>query len=102
MKVSPASSFSIKSSISSSMESASLRPCELKNLIPLYSIGLCEADITAPISTLNFLVKYAIAGVGTIPASITSIPTLVNPDIRANFKVSFDILVSVPMIATGF
>ena len=45
-----------------------------KNLMPLSGMGLCDAEITAPISTLSTEVRNATPGVGMMPASITSKP----------------------------
>ena len=67
-----------------------------KNLIPLYSAGLCEADTTTPASQLYFLVRYAIAGVGITPAYIALAPTEHIPAIKALANISPDILVSHP------
>ncbi len=55
------------SSISSSSSSGSLKPSRLKNLMPLYSAGLCEAEITTPPSASSSRVSSATAGVGTMP-----------------------------------
>ena len=65
--------------------------------MPLYSIGLCDADITAPMSALYCLVRYAIAGVGRTPASITSAPMLMIPALSASDSISFDKRVSLPI-----
>ena len=65
---------SIISSISSSNESGIFIPLLLKNLIPLNSNVLCEADITTLASAFNFLVKYATAGVGITPNNLTLAP----------------------------
>ena len=65
---------SITSSISSSKLSGIFIPLLLKNLIPLNSNVLCEADITTLASAFNFLVKYATAGVGITPNNFTFAP----------------------------
>ena len=44
-------------SIWSSLASGNLNPPRAKNLMPLSGIGLWEAEITAPISTLSTLVR---------------------------------------------
>ena len=44
-------------SMSSSLESWSLKPPRAKNLMPLSGMGLWEAEMTAPISTLSTLVR---------------------------------------------
>ena len=41
------------SSISFSTSSGSLNPSRLKNLMPLYSAGLCDAEITTPPSAFE-------------------------------------------------
>ena len=80
--------------MSSSNSSESLYPLSLKNLIPLYSTGLCDAEIITPASAPYFLVKYATAGVGTTPSTTASAPTDNIPDINADSNISPDILVS--------
>ena len=65
---------SITSSISSSRLSGIFIPLLLKNLIPLNSNVLCEADITTLASAFNFFVKYATAGVGITPSNFTFAP----------------------------
>src|SRR4051812_23350369 len=47
--------------------------------MPLSSNGLCDAEITTPRSYGPVRVKYAIAGVGTTPALVTSPPWLTTP-----------------------
>ena len=61
-------------SISSSNSSGIFIPLLLKNLIPLNSKVLCEADITTLASAFSFLVRYAIAGVGMTPTDKTFAP----------------------------
>ena len=65
-------------SISSSAASVSLRPSPSKNLTPLYSGGLCDAEMTAPRSSAS----SATAGVGSTPASTALPPAATTP--RAN------------------
>ena len=65
---------SITSSISSSISSGIFIPLLLKNLIPLNSKVLCDADITTLASAFSFLVKYATAGVGITPNNFTFAP----------------------------
>src|SRR4051794_9998542 len=66
------------SSICSSDVSDSLRPCESKNLTPLYSGGLWDAEMTTPMSSAS----SATAGVGRTPPRMQSPPTETTP--RAN------------------
>ena len=61
-------------SISSSSSSESFVPSREKNLMPLSSGGLCEAEITTPDDAWSSVVRNAIAGVGSTPARITSPP----------------------------
>ena len=67
------------SSISSSNASESLKPSGPKNLMPLSSIGLCDALITTPAAARVRRVTQATAGVGTIPSETVSRPTDVMP-----------------------
>ena len=85
--------------MSSSFWSGSLKPPRAKNLMPLSGIGLCEAEITAPISTLSTLVRKATPGVGMIPASITSNPPALMPAARACERKSPETRVSRPISA---
>ena len=55
--------------MSSSTSSGSLKPSRLKNLIPLYSGALCEAEMTTPPSASSSRTRSATAGVGTMPAT---------------------------------
>ncbi len=91
----------INASISSSRASGSLNPFPSKNLIPLNSTGLWEADITTPASTLYFFVRYAIAGVGITPTYTTLAPTEQAPAIKAFASISPEIRVSHPTIIVG-
>ena len=51
----------------------------MKNLIPLSGMALWEADSMTPRSARRALVKYATAGVGRTPTSMTSTPALARP-----------------------
>ena len=55
-------------SISSSTSSGSFAPVASKNLMPLYSGGLCEAEMTTPLEVPRSVTRKAIAGVGSTPA----------------------------------
>src|SRR6185312_8974431 len=74
----PGAGPSRSASISSSAPSVSLRPSRSKNLTPLYSGGLCEAEMTAPRSRP----RSATAGVGSTPARTALPPAEAMP--RAN------------------
>ena len=87
---------STKVSICSSKASGILYPSPLKILIPLYSAGLCEAEIIIPASALYFPTRYATAGVGTTPRMITSTPTEHKPEAMLKLSISDEILVSEP------
>ena len=69
-------------------------PLLSKNFIPLYSTGLCDAEIIIPASALYSLIKCATAGVGTTPNITASAPTDNIPDTKAASSISPDILVS--------
>ena len=69
---------SSSASISSSAASGSLRPRASKNFTPLYSGGLCEAEMTTPRSSG----ASATAGVGSTPPSTAIAPAEATP--RAN------------------
>ena len=70
-------------SISFSTRSDNLKPSGPKNLIPLSSKLLCDAEIITPRSALIDLVNIPTAGVGIGPKRNTSIPIDVKPDVRA-------------------
>ncbi len=70
-------------SISSSASSDSLKPSGPKNLIPLSSCGLCEAEIITPTSARMDLVRSPTAGVGTGPRRSTFMPVEVKPAVSA-------------------
>src|SRR5262245_61157218 len=80
--IAPGSSAGVSSSasISSSDSSVSLRPSESKNLTPLYSGGLCEAEMTAPRSSAS----SATAGVGRTPARTALPPAATIPRAKAS------------------
>ena len=61
-----------------------------------------RSEITIPESTQSLLaVKYATAGVGTIPRSITSAPPAVSPAVRAESIISPEMRVSLPTMNRG-
>ena len=64
-------------------------------------MGLWDADITTPASTLCFFVKYAIAGVGMTPIYTAFAPTEQMPAINAFANIPPEILVSQPTIIVG-
>src|SRR6059058_5043797 len=74
----PGAGASRSASVSSSAESVSLWPSRSKNLTPLYSGGLCEAEMTTPRSSR----RSATAGVGRTPARTAVAPADATP--RAN------------------
>src|SRR3954451_13794415 len=80
------------SSICSSDASESLWPWESKNLTPLYSGGLCDAEITTPRSSAS----RATAGVGRTPPRIASPPTETTPRAKASSSSTPDPRVSRP------
>ena len=69
--------------------------------MPLYSALLCEAEIIMPASALYLPIRYATAGVGTTPKTITSAPTLQSPAVIAFANISEEILVSIPITKRG-
>ena len=90
----PSNPPSITACIWSSKLSDNLYPFPSKNLIPLYSTGLWDAEIITPASALYSLVKWATAGVGTTPKITASAPTESIPATKAASSISPDILVS--------
>ncbi|MNP63369.1 hypothetical protein D3C76_1587560 [compost metagenome] len=64
--------------------------------MPLSSWGLCDALITMPASAWKVRVRYAMAGVGIGPRSITSAPADVNPASSADSNMYPEIRVSLP------
>src|SRR3954468_463506 len=76
----PGAGPSRSASISSSAASVSLRPSRSKSLTPLYSGGLCEAEMTAPRSRPS----SATAGVGRTPASTALPPAEAIPSAKAS------------------
>ena len=73
----------ISSSIRASMASGSFNPSPEKNLMPLSSKGLWEAEMTTPASARRLRVMKAMPGVGSGPTSRTSTPMEVIPAVRA-------------------
>jgi hypothetical protein len=73
----------MSSSIRSSIASGSFIPSAEKNLMPLSSGGLWEAEITTPASAARWPVRKATAGVGTTPSRSTSAPAEQIPADRA-------------------
>ena len=88
-------------SISSSTASGSLCPVCEKNLMPLSSNGLCEAEITAPALACSLLVKYETAGVGITPKRCASPPAEQMPAARAASSIVPLKRVSRPMMILG-
>ena len=76
-------SSAISRSISASASSGSLKPSAPKILMPLSSYGLWLALITTPASARMLLVRYATAGVGMGPQSMTSPPIEQMPEASA-------------------
>src|SRR5213076_2615378 len=70
------------SSICSSEASDSLLPRESKNLTPLYSGGLCDAEMTTPRSRAS----RATAGVGSTPPTMQSPPAETTPRAHASSR----------------
>ena len=71
-------------SISSSSSSGSFMPFAAKSLMPLYSGGLCDAEMTTPHDAPRSRVRYAMAGVGSTPARIASPPAVRMPSTSAS------------------
>src|ERR1700738_3751121 len=86
----------ISPSYSISPPSESLNPSAPKNLIPLSSIGLCEAEIITPAAASMLLVIAATAGVGTMPSCTTVRPGDVIPATIAPSSIGPDKRVSRP------
>src|SRR5436190_14729645 len=80
------------SSICSSERSGSFRPSASKNLTPLYSGGLCEAEMTTPRSSAS----SATAGVGSTPPRMQSPPAEMTPRANASSSSTPDARVSRP------
>ena len=74
---------SIIASISASVSSDSLNPSGPNSLMPLSSNLLCEAEIITPRSARRLRVSMAIAGVGSGPTRITSMPAPMKPATKA-------------------
>src|SRR5882672_2916854 len=62
-----------------SSSSVNFSPAPENTLMPLSSKGLCEAEITAPAVYPMRGVRYAMAGVGMIPAPVSDPPWLLMP-----------------------
>jgi hypothetical protein len=77
------SSEKTSASIRVSNSSGSLKPSREKNLMPLSSNGLWEAEMTTPASARRDRVIKAIPGVGSGPTSSTSPPMEQMPEVRA-------------------
>ena len=88
----PGAGASSNDSIASSSSSESLWPWASKNFTPLYSGGLCEAEITAPRSSTS----RATAGVGRTPASSAVPPAATIPRASASSSTPPDARVSRP------
>ena len=69
--------------------------------MPLYSQGLWEAEIIIPASAPYFFTRYATAGVGMTPKSVTSAPTEVSPATMAASSIGEETRVSIPMRNRG-
>ena len=78
-----ASSDMTQALISSSTASGSFIPLRLKNLMPLNSGGLCEAEMTMPPSSSFWTVSSATAGVGMTPQQCGRPPSAMMPAVRA-------------------
>src|SRR6266508_3104652 len=89
------------SSISFSTSSASLYPEAPKNLMPLYSEGLCEAEMTAPASAPRSVVRKATDGVVHTPSRTASPPAEQMPEVRAASRNSPEARVSLPTAMCG-
>src|ERR1700733_11590381 len=87
---------SMRDSISLSTASDSLKPSAPKNLMPLSSMGLCEAEIITPAAASMLLVMAATAGVGTMPSCTTWRPVDVMPATIAPSSIGPDKRVSRP------
>ena len=88
----PGAGASSSASISSSAASVSFWPSRSKNLTPLYSGGLCEAEMTTPRSSAS----SATAGVGSTPASTAVPPAEATPRANASSSSSPEARVSRP------
>ena len=64
----------MRSSMSASTSSGSLKPSAEKILMPLSWKGLCEAEMTTPASARMEVVMKAMPGVGSGPTSWTLTP----------------------------
>jgi hypothetical protein len=87
--------------ISSSTRSGSFLPFAPKNLMPLSSNGLWEAEITLPPAAPSASTMRATAGVGTTPTLTTSTPIEASPAASAASSISPETRVSRPMTTKG-
>src|SRR5436305_8193598 len=85
---------SMRASMASSVASDSLNVSAPKNLIPLSSYGLCDAEMTAARSRPYRVRSSAAAGVGSTPPSRTSPPAEAIPAASAASSISPDSRVS--------
>src|SRR4051794_36415455 len=88
----PSGGTSSSASISSSDASCSLWPSRVKNFTPLYSGGLCDAEMTTPRSSAS----SATAGVGRTPPRIATPPADSTPRAKASISSTPDARVSRP------
>src|SRR3954452_6548042 len=94
-----ASSETTTRSTSRSTESASFVPPRANSLMPLSRYGLCDAEITAPI-TLRRWHSNATTGVGTTPRRWATTPSLASPATKAASSMAVDTRVSPPTTAS--
>lgn len=78
------------------MASPGLTPEGRKTLMPLYSGGLCEADIITPNAPSDAHVASDTAGVGSTPTHSASVPLSVRPRTSALSSSGPDSRVSLP------
>ena len=81
--MSPLRSEVIIASIRISVSSDNLKPSGPNSLMPLSSNELCDAEIMTPISARRLRVSMAIAGVGSGPTRVTSMPAAMKPAVNA-------------------
>jgi hypothetical protein len=92
---------SSSASISLSTASGSFIPSPEKNLMPLSSNGLCEAEIMIPAERRSARVRNATAGVGIGPTSSVSTPAAERPDSSADSSMYPEMRVSLPISTAG-
>ena len=83
--------------MSSSTASGSLKPWASNSLMPLYSGGLWEAEMTTPPSQCSSRTSSAMAGVGMIPANSAVPPIDMTPAATDDSSMSPDKRVSLPI-----